>query len=172
MSWRRRSSLASDASFDVVSKIDQQELDNALNQARKEIAGRFDFKNSKTEIAYDGKKNITVSSDDELKMKNVMDIISSKAVKRGIDLKAFDFGKVEPATQNTVRQSISLRSGIPKEQSKPLMEAIKGLKLKVTAQYQDEQLRVSGKSRDDLQKVIAHLKAMDFELPLQFVNYR
>jgi hypothetical protein len=164
--------MASDSSFDVVSKVDQQELDNALNQARKEIAGRFDFKNSKTEIEYDGKTVITVLSDDELKMKNVMDIISSKAIKRGIDVKAFDFGKVEPAAQNTVRQTITLRSGIPKDKSKTLMDAIKALKLKVSAQYQDEQIRVSGKSRDDLQKVIAHLKSMDYELPLQFVNYR
>ena len=164
--------MASDSSFDVVSKVDQQELDNALNQARKEIAGRFDFKNSKTEIEYDGKTVITVLSDDELKMKNVMDIIQSKAVKRGIEIKAFDFGKVEPATQNSVRQKITVKSGIPKDKSKALMEAIKGLKLKVTAQYQDEQIRVSGKSRDDLQKVISHLKGMDYELPLQFVNYR
>lgn len=164
--------MASEASFDVVSKIDQQELDNALNQARKEIAGRFDFKNSKTEIDYDGKKVITVISDDELKMKNVMDIIQSKAVKRGIDIKAFELGTLEPAAQNTVRQTITLRSGIPKDKSKALMEAIKGLKLKVSAQYQDEQIRISGKSRDDLQKVIAHLKSLDYELPLQFVNYR
>lgn len=164
--------MASEASFDVVSKIDQQELDNALNQARKEIGGRFDFKNSRTQIDYDGKAAITVLSDDELKMKNVMDIIGSKVMKRGIDLKALEFGKVEPATQNAVRQVITLRNGIPKEKSKPLMEAIKGLKLKVTAQYQDEQIRVSAKSRDDLQKVIAHLKAMEYDLPLQFVNYR
>jgi cyclic-di-GMP-binding protein len=164
--------VASDSSFDVVSRVDQQELDNALNQARKEIAGRFDFKNSKTDIEYDGKAKITVTSDDELKMKNVMDIIQSKSVKRGIDIKAFDFGKVEPAAQNTVRQTITVKSGIPKDKSKPLMEQIKNLKLKVSAQYQDEQIRVSGKSRDDLQKVIASLKALEFELPLQFVNYR
>ncbi|HEY9181208.1 MAG TPA: YajQ family cyclic di-GMP-binding protein [Candidatus Baltobacteraceae bacterium] len=164
--------MASESSFDVVSKIDQQELDNALNQARKEIGGRFDFKNSKTEITYDGKKAITLISDDELKMKNVVDIIQSKAVKRGIDIKAFEFGTVEPAAQNTVRQTITLKSGIPKDKSKTLMEAIKSLKVKVSAQYQDEQIRVSGKSRDDLQTVIAHLKALDFDLPLQFVNYR
>ncbi len=162
----------SDASFDVVSKVDQQELDNALNQARKEIGGRFDFKNSVTEINFDGKSTITVLSDDELKMKNVVDIIQSKAVKRGINIKAFDLGNVEPAAHNAVRQVITVKSGIPKDKSKPLMEAIKGLKLKVNAQYQDEQIRVSGKSRDDLQKVIAHLKTMDYELPLQFVNYR
>lgn len=164
--------MASESSFDVVSKVDQQELDNALNQARKEIAGRFDFKNSRTEIEYDGKKTIVVTSDDELKMKNVIDIIQSKAVKRGIDIKAFDFGMLETAAQNAVRRKIEVRTGIPKDKSKPLMEAIKGLKLKVSAQYQDEQIRVSGKNRDDLQKVIVHLKAMDYELPLQFMNYR
>lgn len=163
--------MPTEPSFDVVSKIDRQELDNALNQARKEITGRFDFKHTKTEIDADDKK-ITVLSDDELKLKNVMDIIQSKAVKRGIDLKAFEFGTVEPATQNTVRQVITLKSGIPKEKSKALMETIKGLKLKVSAQYQDEQVRVSGKNRDDLQKVIAALKAAAFDLPLQFVNYR
>lgn len=164
--------MPSDSSFDVVSRVDQQELDNALNQARKEVEGRFDFKNTKTEIDYDGKAKIAVLSDDELKLKNVMDIIRSKAIKRGIEIKAFDFGKVEPSAQGTVRQTIEVRSGIPKDTSKPLMEAIKNLKLKVSAQYQDEQIRVSGKSRDDLQKVIAALKAVDYELPLQFVNYR
>jgi len=163
--------LATESSFDVVSRVDQQELDNALNQARREIENRFDFKNSKTSIESDGKK-ITLVSDDELKMRNVVDVLQGKAVKRGIDLKAFDFGPVEPAAGSTVRQVVTIRAGIPKDQSKPLMEKIKALKLKVTAQYQDEQIRVSGKSRDDLQKVIAVLKAMEFELPLQFVNYR
>jgi cyclic-di-GMP-binding protein len=163
--------MASEASFDIVSRIDQQELDNALNQARKEIETRFDFRNSKTSIESDDKK-ITVVSDDELKMKNVIDVIESKAVKRGIDIKAFDIGTIEPAAGGTVRRVITLRTGIPKDKSKSLMEKIKSLKLKVNAQYQDEQIRVSGKSRDELQKVIAELKAMNFELPLQFTNYR
>ncbi|MEO6913158.1 MAG: YajQ family cyclic di-GMP-binding protein [Candidatus Baltobacteraceae bacterium] len=163
--------MPSDSSFDVVSKIDQQELDNALNQARKEIAGRFDFKHSQTSIE-NTDKEITVISDDELKMKNVIDIIQSKAVKRGIDIKALELGKVEPAALSTVRQVIKLKNGIPKDKSKLLMETIKALKLKVSAQYQDEQVRVSGKNRDDLQAVIAALKAMEYELPLQFVNYR
>jgi uncharacterized protein YajQ (UPF0234 family) len=163
--------MASESSFDVVSRVDQQELDNALNQARKEIENRFDFKNSKTSIESDGKK-ITLISDDELKMRNVVDILQGKAVKRGIDIKAFDFGAVEPAAGSTVRQVVTLRSGIPKDKSKALMEAIKALKLKVTAQYQDEQIRVSGKSRDDLQKVMGALRGMEYELPLQFVNYR
>ena len=163
--------MPSEASFDVVSRIDQQELDNALNQARKEIENRFDFKHSKTNIEADDKK-ITIISDDEMKMRNVIDIVQSKAIKRGIDIKAFDFGTLEPAANSTVRQIVTLRSGIPKDKSKALMEKIKSLKLKVTAQYQDEQVRVSGKNRDDLQKVIAELKAMEFEIPLQFVNYR
>lgn len=160
-----------DSSFDVVSRVDQQELDNALNQTRKEIAGRFDFKNSKTTID-STEKTITIVADDELKLKNVVDILQGRATKRGISIKAFDYGSVEPAAGNTVRQVISVKTGIPKEKSKPLLDAIKAAKLKVNAQFQEEQIRVSGKSRDDLQKVQALLKALDYELPLQFTNYR
>ena len=163
--------MASESSFDVVSSIDRQELDNALNQARKEIENRFDFKNSQTSIEADDKK-ITVVSDDEMKMRNVIDILQSKATKRGIDIKAFDIGELEPSFSGTVRRVIVLRNGIPKDKSKALTEKIKSLKLKVNAQYQDEQIRVSGKNRDDLQKVIAELKAMNYELPLQFTNFR
>jgi hypothetical protein len=160
-----------DFSFDVVSRIDPQELDNALNQARKEISGRFDFKHSIASIENTASE-ITVLADDELKLKNVIDIIQSKAVKRGIDLKAFDPKEAEPASGGALRQKIALRAGIPKDKSKALIEAIKGSKLKVNAQYQDEQIRVSGKSKDDLQKVQALLKGLDYELPLQFTNYR
>lgn len=163
--------MPTDPSFDIVSRIDQQELDNALNQARKEIENRFDFKHSKTSIEANDKA-ITIVSDDELKMRNVVDILQGKAIKRGLDIKAFDFGTVEPAAGGTVRQVLTLRSGIPKDKSKPLMEKIKALKLKVSAQYQDEQIRVTGKNRDDLQTVIAAMKELDYELPLQFVNYR
>ena len=163
--------MPTDSSFDVVSRIDAQELENALNQARREIENRFDFKNSKTSIANDA-TSITLVSDDEMKMRNVVDIVQSKAVRRGIDIKAFDFGAVEPAAGGTVRRVIKLRTGIPKDQAKTLVEKIKAMKLKVNAQIQDDQVRVSAKSKDDLQRVIAALKAMDFELPLQFVNYR
>jgi uncharacterized protein YajQ (UPF0234 family) len=163
--------VASESSFDVVSRVDGQELDNALNQTRKEIENRFDFKHTKTSIESDGKK-ITLLSDDELKMRNVVDILQSKAVRRGIDIKAFDFGPVEPAAGSTVRQVVTLRSGIPKDQSRALLARIKALGLKVNAQFQDEQIRVSGKNKDDLQKVMASLRSMEFELPLQFVNYR
>jgi uncharacterized protein YajQ (UPF0234 family) len=160
-----------DFSFDVVSKIDPQELDNALNQARKEIAGRFDFKNSMASIENTATE-ITVLADDEMKLRNVVDIIQNKAVKRGIDLKAFDIKEAEPASGFTLRQKIVLRAGIPKDKSKPLIEALKAAKLKVNAQYQDEQIRVSGKSKDDLQKAQSVLTSMTFELPLQFTNYR
>ena len=160
-----------DFSFDVVSKVDPQELDNALNQTRKEVEGRFDFKNSKTSIE-NTDKTITIVTDDELKLKNVLDILQSKASKRGISLKAFEYGKVEPAASNTVRQVLTIKSGIAKDKSKPLIEAIKAAKLKVQAQYQDEQIRVSGKSKDDLQKAQALLKAFDTDVPLQFTNYR
>ncbi len=160
-----------DFSFDVVSKVDAQELDNALNQTRKEIGGRFDFKNSNTTIEYAGDA-ITITTDDDLKLKNVVDVLQSRANKRGISLKAFDFGKVEPAAGNAVRQVVTVKSGIAKDKSKPLVDAIKAAKLKVTTQYQDEQLRVSAKSKDDLQKVQALLRGLDVELPLQFVNYR
>jgi len=163
--------LASESSFDVVSRVDQQELDNALNQTRKEIENRFDFKNSKTSIEYDGKK-ITLISDDELKMRNVVDVFGAKAVRRGIDLKAFEYGEVEPAANSTVRQVVTPRSGISKDQSKTLIAHIKDMKVKVNAQYQEEQVRVFGKNKDDLQKVITSLRAMEFEVPLQFVNYR
>ena len=154
-----------------MSRVDGQELDNALNQTRKEIENRFDFKHSKTSIESDGKK-ITLISDDELKMRNVVDVLQTKAVRRGIDVKAFEFGSVEPAANGTVRQIVALRSGISKDQSRALLAHIKELRLKVTAQFQDEQIRVSAKNKDDLQKVITSLRSMGFELPLQFVNYR
>ncbi|MGH7707828.1 MAG: YajQ family cyclic di-GMP-binding protein [Vulcanimicrobiaceae bacterium] len=163
--------MPQDFSFDVVSRVDSQELENALNQTRKEIAGRFDFKNSKTTVDHAGDK-ITIVADDELKLRNVIDMLQGKAVKRGISLKAFEFGRVEPAAQQTLRQTIAVRSGIPKDKTKPLLDAIKNTKLKVQAQFQDEHVRVSGKNKDDLQKVQELLRGLDYELPLQFVNYR
>jgi len=163
--------MPAEFSFDVVSRVDPQELDNALNQTRKEIEGRFDFKHSKTTIE-STPKAITIVTDDELKLRNVVDILQSRANKRGISLKAFEFGKVEPAAGDTVRQVVTIKSGIAKDKSKPLIEAIKTAKLKVTTQYQDEQLRVTSKSKDDLQKVQQLLKSLDIDTPLQFVNYR
>src|SRR6202165_5901939 len=132
--------MASDSSFDVVSKVDAQELENALNQARKEIAGRFDFKNSVSSIE-NSDKDITILADDEMKLKNVIDIVQSKAMKRGIDIKAFDYQKVEQASGGALRQKVVLRSGIPKDKSKVLMDGIKNAKLKVTAQSQEGRIR-------------------------------
>lgn len=163
--------MASESSFDVVSKVDEQELMNAIDQTRREIAGRFDFKNSKTTIEV-VKEKITILADDDLKMRNVIDMLQSKLVKRGISIKAFDFGKPEPAGGQMLRQVVTVRSGIPKEKSKALIDAVKASKLKVQAQYQDEQIRISGKNKDDLQKVQQLLRELDYELPLQFTNYR
>ena len=160
-----------DFSFDVVSRFDVQEFDNALNQTRKEIEGRFDFKNSKTSIE-STPKQITIVTDDELKLKNVIDVLQSKFSKRGISLKSLEYGKVEQAAGNAVRQTVDVRSGIAKDKSKPLIDALKAAKIKVSAQYQDEQIRVTGKSKDDLQKAQHVLKSSEGDVPLQFVNYR
>ena len=161
----------SEFSFDIVSKIEKQSLEDAINQAQREIATRFDFKNSKSSIDH-SESTITIVADDEMKLRNVIDILQSKCVKRGVSLKALSFGKVEPASQGTLRQTITVEQGIATERAKKLVAAIKEAKLKVSTQIQDQQLRVSSKSKDDLQKVIALVKGMDLEYPVQFVNYR
>jgi uncharacterized protein YajQ (UPF0234 family) len=161
----------SDFSFDIVSKVDKQALADAINQAQREIATRFDFKNSKSSIEL-GDAAVTIVADDEMKLRNVIDIVQSKCVKRGVSLKALKFGKVEPAAQGTLRQVVTVEQGIAKDRAKRLVDAIKSAKLKVSTQIQDEQLRVSGKSKDDLQKAIALVKGMDLDFPVQFVNYR
>jgi uncharacterized protein YajQ (UPF0234 family) len=161
----------SEFSFDIVSKVDKQSLEDAVNQARREIATRFDFKNSKSSLEL-ANMTITIVADDEMKLKNVIDILQTKCVKRGVSLKALKFGKVEPAAQGTLRQVVTLEQGIAKERAKKLVEAIKASKLKVTSQIQDDQLRVSSKSKDDLQKVIQLVKGMDLDFPVQFSNYR
>jgi uncharacterized protein YajQ (UPF0234 family) len=161
----------SEFSFDIVSKIEKQNLEDAVNQAQREVATRFDLKNSKSSIEL-GDLTVTIVADDDMKLKNVIDILQSKCVKRGVSLKALTYGKVEPASGGTIRQVVTLEQGIAKERAKKLVEAIKGAKLKVSTQIQDEQLRVSAKSKDDLQKVIALVKGMDLDFPVQFVNYR
>jgi uncharacterized protein YajQ (UPF0234 family) len=161
----------SDFSFDIVSKIEKQALEDAINQAQREIATRFDFKNSKSSIEHADMK-ITIVADDEMKLKNVIDILQNKCVKRGISLKSLTFGKAEPAAQGTLRQVITVEQGIATDRAKKLVLAIKDAKFKVSTQIQDEQLRVSSKSKDDLQKVMALVKGMDLEYPVQFVNYR
>lgn len=161
----------SDFSFDIVSKVEKQALEDAVNQAAREIATRFDFKNSKSSIEQTG-ADVTIVADDEMKLKNVVDILQTKCVKRGVSLKALRFEKPEAASQGTLRQVVKVDQGIPTDKAKKLVQSIKDAKLKVSTQIQDEQLRVSSKSKDDLQKVIALIKSMDLDYPVQFVNYR
>lgn len=160
-----------DFSFDIVSKVEKQNLEDAVNQAQREISTRFDLKNSKSSIELSD-LTITIVADDEMKLKNVVDILQSKCVKRGVSLKALKYGKAEPASGGTLRQVVTCEQGIAKDRAKKLVEAIKAAKFKVSTQIQDEQLRVSAKSKDDLQKVIALVKGMDLDFPVQFVNYR
>lgn len=163
--------MASENSFDIVSKVDMQEVNNAINQAQKEIDTRFDFKNSKSSIALE-KEEIALASDDEFKLQNVLDILQSKLTKRGISIKNLEYGKVEPASGATVRQKIKLKQGISQDMAKKINTIIKDSKLKVQSQIQGDQLRVSGKSRDDLQRVMQLLKAAELPIELQFINFR
>jgi uncharacterized protein YajQ (UPF0234 family) len=158
-------------SFDVVSKVDPQEVDNALNQARKEIAQRYDFKGTKTEIREE-ENLVHIVSDDEFKVKAVVDVLQSKMVRRGVSLKALVYGKIEPAAGGLAKQTITVQQGIDTDKAREIVKLIKDSKLKVQSQIQGDQVRVSGKKRDDLQAVIQLLKAQDLDLPLQFVNYR
>lgn len=165
--------MADQYSFDVVSEVNMQELKNALDQATKEIRQRFDFKDSKTEITLKEKeKELVVVSDDDYKLKAVQDIIKGKCVKRGVSLKAFDYGAVEPALNATVRQTAKIQSGLASEKAKEITKAIKDSRLKVQAQIQGEQVRVLSKSKDELQSAIAFLKGKDFGIDLQFANFR
>lgn len=160
-------------SFDIVSKIDLQEVSNAIQQAMKEIGQRFDFRGSKSSIELDKVKNeIQIVSDDEYKLKNVIDVLQSKLIKREVPLKGLDYGKVESAALSTVKQTITLQQGIPSEKAKEIVKEIKNAKLKVQAEIQKDQLRVKAKKIDDLQAVIQLLKEKDFDIHLEFVNYR
>lgn len=163
--------MAKDCSFDVVSEVDMQEVDNAVNQAIKEIGQRFDFRGSKASISLEGAE-IKVVADDDYKLKNVIDILQAKVIKRGISLKNLDYGKVEAGFSGTARQIIKVKKGIDKENAKDVISSIKNSKLKVQAQLMDDQVRVSGKNKDDLQNAIAHLKQGNFKIDLQFVNFR
>ena len=164
--------MATDNSFDVVSKIDLQEVSNAIQQALKEVHTRFDLKDSKSEIAMDGKDAITLASADEYKLKSVNDVFQQKLVKRHVPLKGLTYGAVEPAAGSTVRQRITLQQGIPIEKAREIVKAVKDSKLKVQVSIQGDTVRVSGKDRDTLQQVIALLKNKDFGIDMQFTNYR
>ena len=163
--------LAKDSSFDIVSEVDMPEVTNAVHQAEKEIEQRFDFKNSKSSIALETDKLVLVS-DDEFKLSNVVDILESKRVKRGVSLKALEYGKIQPAAGDKVRQEVKLVQGISQEKAKQINKLIKDSKIKVVSSIQGDQLRVTGKNKDDLQAVIALLRKEDVGIELQFINYR
>jgi cyclic-di-GMP-binding protein len=163
--------MAAENSFDIVSKIDMSEVTNAVTQAMKEISQRFDFKGSKSNISQE-KDALVIISDDEYKLKSVVDILQNKLVKRGVPIKNVSYGKVEAALAGTVRQRLTLQQGIPTDRAKEIVKAIKDSKIKVQASIQADQVRVSGKSRDDLQNVIQLLKGKEFGIELQFDNYR
>jgi uncharacterized protein YajQ (UPF0234 family) len=164
--------MASECSFDVVSKVDLEEVRNAVGMASKEIGQRYDFKGSSAEIAFKGDEVLALAAENDFKLKAVVEILQAKLAKRGVPVRNLDYGKVEPAAKGTVRQEIKVQQGIPTEKAKALVKAIKDAKLKVQAAIQGDQLRVSGKSRDDLQACIALLKQQDQGLDLQFTNYR
>ncbi len=168
-----RYSMADEHSFDIACELDLQEVLNAVTQAVKEIGQRFDFKGSKSSIELDkGKSIITLISDDEFKLKSVIDILQSKLVKRGIALNALTYGKIEQAAGSTVRQLITLQQGIPQEKAKEIVKIIKDTKMKVNAEIQKDQVRVRGKKIDDLQTLMALFKEKDLGIHLQFTNYR
>ncbi len=164
--------MAQDNSFDVVSKVDIQEVRNTIDQALKEIRQRFDLKDSRSEVSLEGSDTIQLASASEYKLEAVKDILSQKLVKRGVSLKNLTYGKLEPAAGQSVRQKISLQQGIPVEKAKEIVRLIKDAKKKAQASIQGDTVRVSSKDRDELQSIIAMLRARDMGVDLQFTNYR
>ncbi len=163
--------MAKDSSFDIVSKVDMQELDNALNQTKKEISQRYDFKGSVAEVSMD-EDSIKILAEDDFKVNAVLEILKAKMVKRNIPPKNLQYDKIENASGGNRKLEIKIQNGISKEKAKDIVLAIKSLKLKVQSQVQDEQVRVSSAKKDELQAVIQHLKEKDFGIELQFINYR
>jgi cyclic-di-GMP-binding protein len=164
--------MAAENSFDIVSKVDLQEVSNAIQNALKEIHTRFDLKDSKSDIQLEGKEALVLSSADEYKLKAVTDILQSKLIKRGVPIKALDYGVVESAAGSSVRQKITMQQGIPIEKAREIVKLIKDSKKKVQASIQGDTVRVSGKDRDALQEIIALLRGHDFGIDMQFTNYR
>ncbi len=160
-------------SFDIVSRVDMQEMDNAVNQVKKEISTRFDFRGSKTQIDLDRKEGkINVLTEDEMKLRAIKDMLISKAVRRSIEPEALDFGASEKAGGDMVRQVVTIANGIDIDTARKVVKMVKDTKIKVQAAIQGEEVRITGKQRDDLQQVIQMLKESDVGMPLQFVNYR
>jgi uncharacterized protein YajQ (UPF0234 family) len=164
--------MATENSFDIVSKVDLQEVSNAIQNALKEIHTRFDLKDSKSDIQLEGKEALVLSSADEYKLKAVTDILQSKLVKRGVPIKALSYGTVEAAAGSSVRQKITMQQGIPIEKAREIVKVVKDSKKKVQASIQGDTVRVSGKDRDALQEIIALLRGHDFGIDMQFTNYR
>lgn len=158
-------------SFDIVVKLNEQEVDNAVNQAQKELAQRYDFKGSKCAILWD-KKEIILVADDDFKLTALTDILQGKLIKRNVSIKNLVYEKAEPSFEGTLRQKIKLQQGIPTEKAKELIKKIKDTKIKVQSQIQDEQVRVTGKKRDELQEVIAFVRGTEMDLDFQFENFR
>jgi uncharacterized protein YajQ (UPF0234 family) len=163
--------MAAENSFDIVSTVDLQEVRNAVQQADKEIGQRYDLKKAAAELRLEGEE-ISMEAADNYTLQQCLDVLQSKLVKRGVQLKSLRYGKVEPASGSRARQKITLQQGIPTETAKKIVAEIKQKKLKVQAAIQGDSVRVSGKNRDDLQTVIAALKALDLDVPLTFTNYR
>jgi len=165
--------MAQQNSFDIVSEINLQEVDNAVNQTRKEITQRYDFKGIHTIIELDQKeKKLVITTGDEFHLKNIIDVLQLKLIKRSVPLKALKYGNIESAASNATRQTITLQVGISKDDAKKITRLVKDSKLKVQLQIMDDQVRVNGKNKDDLQAVISLLRGQDFPFALQFVNYR
>jgi uncharacterized protein YajQ (UPF0234 family) len=164
--------MANDNSFDVVSKVEIQEVKNAIDQATKEVNARFDLKNSKSTMALEGDETIQLASQDEYTIKAVTEILQQKLIKRGVSLKNLEYEKIEPAANSSVRQKIKLKQGIASDAAKKIVAAIKDSKMKAQASIQGDTVRVSAKDRDVLQDVIALLKGKDMGVELQFTNYR
>ena len=163
--------MAQQNSFDIVSQVDRAEIANAINQTLKEVRQRFDFKGSKAEVSLE-KEEMLLTAEDETKLRNMNDIFQQKLVRRGVPLKAMNYGTVDPAAGGTVRQKVAIQQGIPQEKAKEVVKFIKDSKAKVQASIQGDIVRVSGKDRDTLQSVIANLKGKDFGIDMQFSNYR
>lgn len=164
--------MAAENSFDIVSKLDLQEVRNAVDQSLKEIHTRFDLKDSKSEITIEGTEAIQLASSDEYKLDAVKQILQQKMVKRGLSLKSLTWGKLEPAAGSSVRQKVTLQQGIPTEKAKEIVRLVKDSKKKAQASIQGDTVRVSGKDRDTLQEIIALLRGHDFGIDMQFTNYR
>ncbi|OHB85178.1 MAG: YajQ family cyclic di-GMP-binding protein [Planctomycetes bacterium RIFCSPHIGHO2_02_FULL_38_41] len=159
-------------SFDIVCKVEMHEVNNAIDQAKKQLAARYDFKGSKSSITLNSDNSITLIADDDYKLTSLTDILKEKIAKRNVPLKSLNFGKVEQAVGSTVRQVITFQSGIPMEKAKEVVKFIKGLKLKVQAQIQEDKVRVSGQKIDDLQMVMKGIKDQNYDFAMQYVNYK